>query len=472
MSALTFRSRILDAESSGYRPRAQLELVLRSSLGAVLCKPQWWLKWRGSLPAKRFDDGETVRPVADKWLDEITTLALQNRFFWMTKHWRRWYSYALDEYRRKVLQALVGFPFEGASDRELKIQQFRQDARTAIAFELWWCPEKWPKDAFEKVSARFGVWGCPRTEDELTQGLVHFEHEVQTCRFFGNDRFRQMSEQLESMSVLCWYFGVLAFSQRVKQHRDGDWPEDVDLDLADEAVRQRAIGLIAAAHSGSVTKETFSAIYPDADARPEAVALVWFHVERAVEQVMKIRACARSTLDQLIESNDLLNPASCKGFISPGPVIETWMSDSIVREDVKAVFLKCVAVLEDIPEDEKDWHPGSNNQVLDLVHPSLYCCVFGETKRVARRVENTAEDLSVADRMHRMIFSAAETIESDSGGATYQWIPSDFRVDTSGDVKILSYINNLHPVRHRESYECIESIFAGFVPLFDRVLSS
>ena len=37
--------------------------------------------------------------------------------------------------------------------------------------------------------------------------------------------------------------------------------------------------------------------------------------------------------------------------------------------------MKQVAVLENVPDNEKDWHPGSNNQVLDLVHPSLYCFV-------------------------------------------------------------------------------------------------
>ena len=35
--------------------------------------------------------------------------------------------------------------------------------------------------------------------------------------------------------------------------------------------------------------------------------------------------------------------------------------------------------MEDVPEAEKDWHPGTSKQVLDLVHPSLYCIRIGET---------------------------------------------------------------------------------------------
>ncbi len=34
-------------------------------------------------------------------------------------------------------------------------------------------------------------------------------------------------------------------------------------------------------------------------------------------------------------------------------------------------LVRGVAILESVPDEEKDWHPGSEHQVLDLVHPSL-----------------------------------------------------------------------------------------------------
>lgn len=46
-----------------------------------------------------------------------------------------------------------------------------------------------------------------------------------------------------------------------------------------------------------------------------------------------------------------------------------WKSDTIVPEDLKTALQKAVAPLENVPDKEKDWHPGSNEQVLDLVHP-------------------------------------------------------------------------------------------------------
>jgi threonine/homoserine/homoserine lactone efflux protein len=48
-----------------------------------------------------------------------------------------------------------------------------------------------------------------------------------------------------------------------------------------------------------------------------------------------------------------------------------------VPESLRAELLREVEKLENVPE--KDWHPGSNGLVLDLVHPSLFCFVAGVT---------------------------------------------------------------------------------------------
>ena len=56
-----------------------------------------------------------------------------------------------------------------------------------------------------------------------------------------------------------------------------------------------------------------------------------------------------------------------------------WKSDTIVPEGLRLALLKAVAPLENVPDKEKDWHPGSNNQVLDVVHPSIYPLVYGQS---------------------------------------------------------------------------------------------
>ncbi|KAG9080567.1 hypothetical protein FRC06_006409, partial [Ceratobasidium sp. 370] len=49
-----------------------------------------------------------------------------------------------------------------------------------------------------------------------------------------------------------------------------------------------------------------------------------------------------------------------------------WQSDKLVLAQLKAKLIAGVAKPENVPDSEKDWHPRSNGQVLDLVHPSLY----------------------------------------------------------------------------------------------------
>jgi hypothetical protein len=55
-------------------------------------------------------------------------------------------------------------------------------------------------------------------------------------------------------------------------------------------------------------------------------------------------------------------------------------SDTAVSEATKKSLQSAVKVLEDIPEIYKDYHPGSDGQVLDLVHPSLFPLIYGRSR--------------------------------------------------------------------------------------------
>ncbi|CAF3660059.1 unnamed protein product, partial [Rotaria sp. Silwood1] len=52
-----------------------------------------------------------------------------------------------------------------------------------------------------------------------------------------------------------------------------------------------------------------------------------------------------------------------------------WQSDELISQDIKQSLISYVIILENVPENEQDWHPGTNKQILDLVHPSLFCFV-------------------------------------------------------------------------------------------------
>ncbi|TMW58052.1 hypothetical protein Poli38472_013526 [Pythium oligandrum] len=312
----------------------------------------------------------------------------------------------------------------------------------------------------------------------------------------SEETFQEQNEKLESFGQLIWYFALVEKTREFKSRPLEEWPlvelsnPEVGWRYSDEAfddqgesmeengdVVQRANGfhkveeLLKTVRAARLDKSRFLEWCPDADPRSEIVDALWFHVDRVMEELQAMRNCITNTLDTFIRDADLTSTSAGEGVVLPGPVDETWMSSLLIPSDLKTVFVSQVAVLENVPEEKKDWHPESNNQVLDLVHPSLYCCVFGTTKRVPASEIDSNVDLTVVERMERTAFKATEVTCRTSSSDNYQWIPSDFAVDESGHVKILSYINNLHPVTHAAMYDSIAAIFKRFVSLFDQVLT-
>ena len=55
-------------------------------------------------------------------------------------------------------------------------------------------------------------------------------------------------------------------------------------------------------------------------------------------------------------------------------------SDTAIPPELQASLRAAVAPLEDMPNRLKDWHPGSDDIVLDLAHPSLLPLVYSRSK--------------------------------------------------------------------------------------------
>ncbi|KAL5529747.1 hypothetical protein ACEPAG_5732 [Sanghuangporus baumii] len=144
-----------------------------------------------------------------------------------------------------------------------------------------------------------------------------------------------------------------------------------------------------------------------------------------------------------------------------------WHSDSLINEELLERLKRGVSVLENVPDAEKDWHPGSNDQVLDLVHPSLHCVVYGRTLAVSR---SQSDNQRKAEPKPLMVPDFIRDHQPTLHSERFQWLPTDFSVSDDGKVKALRYINNLHP-SCSELYETIEGILSAFVPLFDHVLT-
>ncbi|KAJ7086428.1 hypothetical protein B0H15DRAFT_349221 [Mycena belliarum] len=144
-----------------------------------------------------------------------------------------------------------------------------------------------------------------------------------------------------------------------------------------------------------------------------------------------------------------------------------WYSDQLIFKEVEERLKNALEPLENVPEDQKDWHPGSNRQVLDLVHPSLYCVVYGRTHAYLPGKPRIASNFLP---MHAPKAEHRWTTQWTS--QKFCWLPSDFAVDAKdGSVRLVSpYINNINPMLHQPLYRVIEEVIARFIPMFERVL--
>ncbi|KAF8601415.1 hypothetical protein BDV93DRAFT_495817 [Ceratobasidium sp. AG-I] len=157
-----------------------------------------------------------------------------------------------------------------------------------------------------------------------------------------------------------------------------------------------------------------------------------------------------------------------------------WQSDRLVTPSLRKRLIAGASKLENLPDSEKDWHPRSNEQVLDLVHPSLYPIVYGRT--LAYPEGSNDRDPSVLAAVPSPPLSPMDPelwrwrdhpqAPNYHISRQFQWLPTDFQVSEDGkSAKSLGYINNLHPDEHNELHKVVEELVGAYVPLFERALT-
>lgn len=146
-------------------------------------------------------------------------------------------------------------------------------------------------------------------------------------------------------------------------------------------------------------------------------------------------------------------------------------SDQRVSESLRQELKDAVRPLLDRPDAERDWHPGSDDKVLNLVHPSLFPLVYGRTRvlvnggKVPLDFANV-EALEGAEIAPLLTATSQPSRGGDSRSGMwskkFQWLPCEveFTEDTGTNVHISSCINNLHPAHHAEVYTAIEKVIA------------
>ena len=112
-------------------------------------------------------------------------------------------------------------------------------------------------------------------------------------------------------------------------------------------------------------------------------------------------------------------------------------SDVVVPEPLKMALRRAVASLENVPQGDKRYHPGSNGRVLNVIHPSYYPLIYGRTRILPDRLLTVENCLDYCGE-GVLTKSPAQVVQCQDGqyySNRFQWLPCE--VDWSGPDKSL-----------------------------------
>jgi len=111
-----------------------------------------------------------------------------------------------------------------------------------------------------------------------------------------------------------------------------------------------------------------------------------------------------------------------------------------------------------------DYHPGSNDIVRDLVHPSLYPFIKGLSSFSSDLTPEEA-DASFQGEMDRDMWNRPYE------ESKFQWLPAEVSVSEHGRCQFQSYINNLPKEKYSELYTALEDLLTKCLPHLEAVWS-
>ena len=113
-------------------------------------------------------------------------------------------------------------------------------------------------------------------------------------------------------------------------------------------------------------------------------------------------------------------------------------SDHIVPDELRRALKSAAASLEQVGPIHQDWHPGSDDLVLDLVHPSLFPVVYGTTRILKDSTVGLEQGVELCGKGEVLPVPPAPLSQTrgydpfpDSFSRKFQWLPC--QVEFTGD---------------------------------------
>ncbi|TMW62013.1 hypothetical protein Poli38472_009506 [Pythium oligandrum] len=501
---MTFSRTTIKTPEQADAPRSLHELNALAAVGDVLDKPQWWTQWTNE-PAMRA-----------QWLVEMEELLLRRSVEQTLAAWPA--RPAIREYLTQYLEplALAGakkdkaiknltahvlFPVPSGLADSTFSEGRCQDPLDLLDDQEY---EDSDEDSEEEEEEDEACEGEDDSEDELALdedgNVVAFDAAVEQARQKlptgdedmedadtdneeGEDHADDLREHAKKnpFGQIGWYCNMQILQEAVEPLASSQWTQDVlqgPLNVAANPSIPLVVGRTTSFISGvlhgsgdgsSPTLEAIKAHIPHEE-REDVLKILLLHCTKIHELVETTMSDAAAVLDLIVEELALGEDTLSK--VTPGMTPQTWLSDSTISSELKTKFVGEVTALDNQPVDRRGSQSPTNEQVVNLVHPSRYPCIYGQTTRLPLYQAKKPYS-SAAEQMRSIMFLPAKTKTSGPKGLKSQWIPSEVDVDLEedgGSASFASYINNLHPESFASMYDSLGKIFGRFVPLFDRVL--
>ncbi|KAE8376071.1 hypothetical protein BDV26DRAFT_282977 [Aspergillus bertholletiae] len=161
-------------------------------------------------------------------------------------------------------------------------------------------------------------------------------------------------------------------------------------------------------------------------------------------------------------------------------------SDTVIPWSVASKIQHFVSNFLDESEGRKDWEPRSNKQIWNLIDPSIFPLIYGQTRVLANGgcvpLEQTLETYGQGEVAPRHD-QDREYMEDVTGNCRmaekmlfshrFQWLPCEVEFCGpvgSTDVRITSYVNNLHPSRQHSFYKILEQVISRVIKPWNEIL--
>lgn len=161
-------------------------------------------------------------------------------------------------------------------------------------------------------------------------------------------------------------------------------------------------------------------------------------------------------------------------------------SDTNIPKSLVGDMVSKFSILEYEEKAMQYFYPGSLHRERDLISMALYPLVYGKTRILTDRILGLDDALRNSGRGEVIpvpketgitrediawrVLSRAD-IKVRPYNRNYQILPSDWELGDDGKWHIATYINNLHPVKHRNLYKLIEEVFNCIVPQWNATLT-